>query len=261
MTARQQAIDAAKSSCTKKKGLVTRRINELSNAVKCGVDGPELREKVGQVKEAMQNLGLVFDGYVTMFDETTEKGIIELAEKWYYEYDYRANCVINQANKLINPVKEIDKKETEVKPDKNVKLEKLKLPTFESCAKSYFRWKSTFERYVNHLDNQAKYDYLISHTKGKAHDYVINISDYEEAIAILDEKYGNKHVILKLLLDVIRKIQFVRKGDFVAFENLSFKVRNFKDRLVEMEMETEVENSYILHEIESKLNGMTYNDG
>lgn len=252
MAERQGTIEAAKSNCSRKKGVVTRRINELSNAIRNDVNVSDLREKVKQVKEAMENLGLVFDDYVTIFDELTEKEIIETAEKWYYEYDNRANRIIAQASRVIDPVKKIEEK---IQPDRNIKLEKLKLPIFESCAKDYFRWKSTFERYVNHLDSQAKYDYLSSHTRGKAHDYVMNISNYEEAIAILDEKYGNKHVILKILLDDIRKIQFVRKGDFLAFENLSFKVRNFKDRLVEMEMETEVENSYILHELESKLNG------
>ena len=242
--------EAAKARCSAKKGVATRRINELSGAAKCDAHPNELKEKIQRVKEAMENLGLAFDGYIALLDGENEKDSIELAEKWYYEYDYRANCTIAHTNRLINPTTDIEKK-TEL----NIKLEKLKLPVFNSCAKSYFRWKSTFERYIKHLDSQTKYEYLFSHTTGKAHEYVANNSDYRQAIAILDEKFGNKHVILKLLLDDIRRLQFVKRGDFVAFENLSFEVRNFKDRLIEMEMESEVENSYILHEIESKLNG------
>ena len=46
----------------------------------------------------------------------------------------------------------------------------------------------------------------------------------------------------------------VRKGDFKAFEHLSVRVNEFYDRLKMMGRKNESENSYILKEIESKLN-------
>ena len=85
------------------------------------------------------------------------------------------------------------------------------------------------------MEDETKYDYLFLHTGGKAHEYVSNKSVYSEAMAMLDEKFVNKHVILKLLLDDIRRLPMVTRDNFNAFENISFKVCNFRDRLIEMD--------------------------
>ena len=50
-------------------------------------------------------------------------------------------------------------------------------------------------------------------------------------MAKLEEKYGNIHVITGILVDDIRSLRVVRKGDFNAFEALSNKVNEFHDRL------------------------------
>ena len=71
----------------------------------------------------------------------------------------------------------------------------------------------------------------------------------------LEEKYGNVHVIMGILVDEIRSLHVVRKGDFKAFEQLSGHVNEFHDRLMMMGRKNDAENSYILKEIESKLNG------
>ena len=38
------------------------------------------------------------------------------------------------------------------------------------------------------------------------------------------------------------------------FERFSFQVNNFRDRLMEMGLINEIENTYVLHEIEGKMN-------
>ena len=53
--------EAAKARCSAKKGVATRRINELPGAAKCDAHPNELIEKIQRVKEAMENLGLAFD--------------------------------------------------------------------------------------------------------------------------------------------------------------------------------------------------------
>ena len=70
----------------------------------------------------------------------------------------------------------------------------------------------------------------------------------------LDDKYGNIHTILVILIDEIKTIPVVRKGDFKGFEQLTFQVNYFRDRLCLMGLEKEADNSYILREIENKLN-------
>ena len=73
-------------------------------------------------------------------------------------------------------------------------------------------------------------------------------------MAKLVEKNGNVHQIIGQLIDEIKMLPLTRKGDFKAFEQLSLRVNDFHDRLVLMGREQDVENSYILKKIESKLN-------
>jgi hypothetical protein len=73
-------------------------------------------------------------------------------------------------------------------------------------------------------------------------------------MAKLEEKYGNVHVIMGILVDEIKSLHIVRKGDFKSFEQLSNRVNEFHDRLKLMGRNNDAENSYILKEVESKLN-------
>ena len=70
----------------------------------------------------------------------------------------------------------------------------------------------------------------------------------------IEEKYGNKHMILSLLIDEIRSLPVVKKRDLRSFEQLSLRVNDFHDRLELMGCKLKAENSYVLREIESKLN-------
>ena len=141
------------------------------------------------------------------------------------------------------------------KPDKPpIKFKKLEIPKFNSDPKNFFKWKEKFERFTGHLDANSKYDYLFASTMGLAHHYVANKSDYNEAMERLIEKYGNVHMIMGILLEEIKAIPVVRKGDFRAFEQLTFKINDFSDRLKLMGLANEADNNYILKELEEKLN-------
>ena len=76
-----------------------------------------------------------------------------------------------------------------------VKIQKLKIPVFESKPRKYLQWKETFNRYTVNLSQEVKYDYLLENTKGDAHDYVENSKTFENAIALLDKEFGNKNLI------------------------------------------------------------------
>ena len=70
----------------------------------------------------------------------------------------------------------------------------------------------------------------------------------------LEEKFGNKHTIMSMLIDGIKSLSIVKRGDFKSFENLSITVNDFHEKLTLMENDGDAENSYIVKEIESKLN-------
>ena len=69
----------------------------------------------------------------------------------------------------------------------------------------------------------------------------------------LEKEFGNIHVLMSLLIDEIKSLPVVRKGDFKPFERLSYEANAFRDRLREMGFAAESENTYILKELESKL--------
>ena len=134
------------------------------------------------------------------------------------------------------------------------KLQRLEVPKFHSEPKQYHKWKATFDRFTKECDDNAKYDYLLACTVGDTQHYVENRSNFTDAMIKLDEKYGNVHTMIGLLIDEIKSLPVVRKGDYKSFENLNFRVNDFHERLIMMGRREDAENSYILKEIESKLN-------
>ena len=161
--------------------------------------------------------------------DAENKAALETADMWYQGYDERTNTAIKRAG-ITSGITSSSLSEKHTM----VKIQKLQLPKFESSHKLYFKWKATFERYTKDFDYDTKYDYLYSYTEGKAHEYVSTKSTYQDAMNKLEEKYGNKHTIMKLLLDDIRSLKVVKIGYFTGFKNLSFQVSIFCDRLKEM---------------------------
>ena len=196
------------------------------------------------MKIAIEDLGEVHDTLILEIGD--EQTVLEEAEKWYYGYVDRADVVLRHARKSM-------KSDVELVTPSSVKIKKLEVPKFNSSHKSYFKWKSTFERYTSGLDAAIKYDYLLSCTQGGSNEYVNNKSTYSEAISKLDNVFGNVHEIIRILLDEIRRIPPVKEFDFKAFENFSYQVNNFRDRLIKMKLTHEVENKYVLNELERKL--------
>ena len=246
-------MDAAKKSRTNCARKLTRKSNELSNAIRGRSHISEIQEKIGTLKYCMEELGTVHDEYMGHFDVADEEvqTQIQKEDRWYMNYDMATNEVIKEARDYIDYVKAAHK--TEHEDAKQVKLKKIEVPTFSGHAKDYYKWKSIFERYMKNRDDKTKYDYLLTSTTGEAKTYVENKATYAEAILRLDEKYGNIHVIMGILINDVKSLQIVRKGDFKSFEQLSLKVDEFYDRLKLMGKEDDVENSYVLKEIESKL--------
>ena len=61
-----------------------------------------------------------------------------------------------------------------------------------------------------------KYDYLYNYTKGGAHKIVSNTQMYTEAMLKLDKEFGDDNFILKLLIDDIRSLNDVKRGDYAS---------------------------------------------
>ena len=245
-------MDEAKKKRTSMARKVTRKCNEVYTAMNGEVNVMEIQEKMGNLKICMEELGTAHDDYVEQFnpDEDGISDQIQKEEQWYIDYDEKTNETIRQARKYIE---DANAAKADTVNLKQVRLKKIEVPVFSGNAKEYYKWKNVYERYMKHHDDETKYDYLLTSTLGEARKYVENKATYDEAITRLDEKYGNIHVIMGILINEVKSIQIVRRNDFRAFEQLSLKVDEFYDRLTLMGKTNDVENSYVLKEIESKL--------
>ena len=86
--------------------------------------------------------------------------------------------------------------ETKKKPDApQFKLKKIEMPTFNSDHRTYYKWKEQFDRYTQHLDDDMKYDYLLSYVKGDAHRLIQNKRTFHDAEQCLEKEYGNAKIM------------------------------------------------------------------
>ena len=221
---------------------LTRRLNELRNMVRSNGAPIDVEEKVIQIKDTFKDFGPTQDELLSHIDENNVDNITNCMW-WYDKYDREFNAEISEATKAT----------TEYPINSMIKLQKLKIPVFDSQLRKYLKWKGIFERYIRHLSEEIKYDYLLARSNGRANEYVTNTASYNEAITKLDKEFGNKNLIMNLLLDDMSS-SIVRRGDLRRFEKLSYETNVFRDRLLEMGRSSEAENTYVLREIETKLN-------
>ena len=209
-------MEDVKKERSRKAGTLTRRMKELFNAVKNEASVIEVKEKISTVKYTFEELGELQDKYMELIDDK-DVGEISTGNKWYDTYDGKVNKEISNAREYI------DHCETDQKNELPVKLEKLSIPVFESDPKKFLKWKETFERYTDKIKMDIKYDYLLFSTKGKSNDLVSNKSSYIDAMECLEKEFGNRYLIMGLLIDDIRSLPVVRKSDFKAFEKLTYE--------------------------------------
>ena len=240
-------METAKRDRINKARTLTCCIKELYNVLKNGSSIIEVNEKISAVKYTFKELGDLQDNLISLIeDEDVET--IDQNTAWYDNYDEKVNqSIIAHAREYIQH------RETRTMNEVPVKLVRLTVPVFESDHKKYLKWKETFERYTNSLTEEVKYDYLLSCTKGKSNELVSNKKGYWEVLASLDKEFGNKLLIMGLLIDDLKSVPVVKRGDCNVFENLAYAANMFRDRLNEMGLAAEAENTYILRELESKL--------
>ena len=158
-------MDELKKKRASKGKLVTRRTNELLNAVKCLLQEEEITDKINTLKYALGELGSIQDEISTLFDDQNqgEPAVLAQIEKendWYNAYDNKVNLAIREARKYISD----EKAAKDTKPAAQLKIKKLEVPQFTSQPKDFHKWKETFERYTKSFDESMKYDYLFSYT-------------------------------------------------------------------------------------------------
>ena len=246
-------MDGAKKRRNTKGLLVSRHISELRNGIQCQLPEVDIEEKIGKAKEALDEVLNIHEEFIGLMEDEGADATIDEEENWYQEVSKKVDVAVKEARTYLQTMKDDNVKEVAKDASSAYKLKKLECPTFKSDPKQFHRWRETFERFTAGYNDETRYDYLFSHTEGESHCYVANRKVYSEAILKIEEKYGNVHDIVAILIDEVKSLAVTRRGDFSSFENLELKVNDFHDRLVLMKKEAEVENSYILKELEEKL--------
>ena len=164
-------MDEIKKRRSSKARTATRRVKDLKNAVRDDVSKEGIQEKVSSVKYTLEELGSLQDDLLDAIgDDEDKRDEVERAMQWYEKYEREINQTVTMAR---NHISSIDAEHAS--PSKSyVKIKKLTIPVFEGDPRNYLKWKGTFSRYTDGLNNDIKYDYLIANTKGRAQEYVSN---------------------------------------------------------------------------------------
>ena len=146
-------VATAKKQRTTVARKVTRKMNELNNAITNDAHVSEIQEKIATLKFCMDELGVAHDDYMDRVDDTNNESL-ETEDAWYNTYDVRTNKAVKTARDYIG---RIESAIAEEKKSKQVKLQKLQIPKFESDPKDYYKWKAD-ERYTQEFSDEIKYD-------------------------------------------------------------------------------------------------------
>ena len=96
-----EAAKKKRSSIARK---VTRKTNELYNAMKLEAHVSEVHEKITSLKYTIEELGNSHDEYMDLVDPK-DTGKIDSEDKWYANYDVKTNQAIKTARDYIAVVK------------------------------------------------------------------------------------------------------------------------------------------------------------
>ena len=207
-------MEEAKKQRTNKARVVTRRTTEVKNAVASRSLPEDVTEKIKLLKTSMNELGPLHDNVIELIaaDENYDANISK-EEEWYYKYDTQVNNAVRDGKVYAGDRTHQGFATSGKSGDPVAKLKKLEIPSFYADHREYFKWKEMFERYTKHLDDLTRYDYLYNYTKGEAKVLISNKQSYREAISSMDREYGNKNYTMKLLIDDIRILSVIRKGE------------------------------------------------
>jgi len=151
-------------------------------------------------------------------------------------------------------------KPTEDKSSKSaglqMKLERMKLPTFDGLIREYPRFKADFSKHVMPMlksDESASY-VLKSCLSKEPLEVVKNVDDDLQAMwDRLESKYGRSSLLIAEIMKEIKKLNSIKDGDNKGFIKLVNTIEGCYRDLVRINKESEICNSTIVSLIEEKL--------
>ena len=137
----EELLEEAKKKRAVKARMVTRRIFELQTAVSRGAAKEEIVEKIEVVKNVFDELGYLQDEVFNTLGEAAndpyDATVIPHID-WYKKYDDNVNDTISSARTYLETLNVLPTP-TELNASSVIKIQKLKIPIFESQPRTYLK--------------------------------------------------------------------------------------------------------------------------
>jgi len=137
-----------------------------------------------------------------------------------------------------------------------LKLERMKLPTFDGEIRDYPRFKADFQKHVSPMikSNESETYILKSCLSKEPLEAVKNVDDDLSAMwDRLESKYGRSSILIAEIMKEIKKLSPVKDGDNQSFIKLVNTIEGCYRDLVRIKKESEICNSTIVSLVEEKL--------
>ena len=138
----------------------------------------------------------------------------------------------------------------------DLKIERMKLPTFSGKIRDYPRFKTDFQKYVAPSIKKGSDAYILKEMclKEEALELIKNVDDDTNAIwDRLDDRYGKASKLVDVIMYDIKTLKPVSDGEDKKFLELIDCIERSYLELKRVEMESEISNATIVSLIEERL--------
>lgn len=158
-------------------------------------------------------------------------------------------------NKVYKYIEAVTEMEKEAKRDIGLKMERLKMPSFDGDIRKYSKFKSDFMKQVEvQVKSSDNLVYILrSCLSGSALLAVESIDNYSEIWERLDKRYGQPSFLIDIIMNEIKEIPSVMENDskgFIQFVNII--ERGYTD-LKRLSLQQEMSNSVTVSMLEGRL--------
>ena len=178
--------------------------------------------------------------YLELLDKDKADAEIDWTRKIQSEYNkVTSNIAVVMAK---NNEKLLKEKSTSQGKQLNVRLEKLKMPTFDGNIRQYPRFKRNFETQVLPSVSKESAPYALRSCLTKeALGVVRSVDDnIDEMLKRLDEKYGDPAKIADVVIDSIKRVKVIKEGDHEKFIEFVDVVEDAYRDLLRLGLEREI---------------------
>ena len=260
-------MEEAKKTRSARKSALSRCINDIHRFIVEG-DSAKVKERLESIKEKFDNFENAHDAYHDKLEGLED---IENSDDYYTELHTRYVMVIKEGNEYLK-VNEDIKEAKESKPvdsssddkmshkdfAKYFNLPGLTLPTYEGDPLGYHNFMALFDDNVDSVYdcNKTKLSRLIQFTGEKVQKAIMPCSafgaeGYAKARKILQERYGNDHLIAEKVISNLKSYPSVKTAE--ELQKFSDELQNCYVTLSSVKQVNEVDTQSCIVNLVSKL--------